>query len=735
MEIIKLPEDAIENIRKEFRFNLINVVKELVFNSIDAKATKINIYLLKNESDLEPAESLLIESFAKRSARTNRGKNTDKNAIIGTDVNEIKENKIYANRFGKNNGKRESFVDEIYDDIDSDDDIDNDDIDNDDIDNDDNCTNIQTSNTTSNTTSNLTKSETNSKNKKGTNDIDKKHLDANKSIKFSKSFSDKLNCGAGTILVNDNGAGMSKKDLLICADKYTTSRYPSTNNLSSKELGFATGLGLYNISSHAKLSISTRSMTEIFGCNLVLDKSKKYVEQSCRESVGTSVSVQNFTSKFIDFEYFALRLLLANVLITNKSLSICLSISDTHTFHVIENSSSREINYVMLPDIMDYWVYKEKHPELFKQSEHLLDRKFFFRIYASSYDELSGIPFDTSSESFPDAWVNESFASRRHIDSKYHQYLFAQSGFSSIQNKVQSNNQDTVYSHDNHNYNQGNNHINYNASFQNSTLEQFKMMISEFEANLESQMLNEAISLNNNNCLANSGHGNNLDFVKHFFFDHKKEQEACKVNNDQRSSSTDTRNSQILIFGINNHYFLKKTMSNGLVEIIDAAKLYKSYIYLQLMQIIQCRSNISTDLQEIRYTLDTSKKQSKFLEKFLPTIFLRINILSKFNDNVLTLTSYPNVHIFKNPRAFKSALSIIFDLIFNFNDVKFSEQSLSYIQSKTKSLKPDKSFSEQEIFEYLKELNRYQDAPLLQFSWQLFDKDFEWLIRTKSSFH
>ena len=66
------------------------------------------------------------------------------------------------------------------------------------------------------------------------------------------------NGGKGLIKVSDNGAGMSRDDLLLCVERYATSKIETASDIFSiKSLGFR-GEALPSIASVSRMQITTR---------------------------------------------------------------------------------------------------------------------------------------------------------------------------------------------------------------------------------------------------------------------------------------------------------------------------------------------------------------------------------------------------------------------------------------------------------------------------------------------
>jgi len=97
--------------------------------------------------------------------------------------------------------------------------------------------------------------------------------------------------GKGLIRVSDNGAGMSRDDLLLCIERHATSKIESAADLYSvKSLGFR-GEAIPSIASVSRMRITTRPRDQLEGNRLKISGGKLTAIDETGAPAGTTVEV------------------------------------------------------------------------------------------------------------------------------------------------------------------------------------------------------------------------------------------------------------------------------------------------------------------------------------------------------------------------------------------------------------------------------------------------------------
>ena len=99
--------------------------------------------------------------------------------------------------------------------------------------------------------------------------------------------------GRKTILITDNGVGMSKEDLLICYEKHSTSKIKNIEDLEKiYTLGFR-GEALYSIAAVSKLEITSRAREMQYGNKVRIEDFTARKIQPVSMNPGTKIEVKN----------------------------------------------------------------------------------------------------------------------------------------------------------------------------------------------------------------------------------------------------------------------------------------------------------------------------------------------------------------------------------------------------------------------------------------------------------
>lgn len=99
--------------------------------------------------------------------------------------------------------------------------------------------------------------------------------------------------GRQDITVTDNGLGMTRDDILLCAERHATSKMHSPTDLFAiTSLGFR-GEALASIGAVSRMTIDTRTGQEEEGTRLVIEGGIRRELGSIGRSIGTSVTVRN----------------------------------------------------------------------------------------------------------------------------------------------------------------------------------------------------------------------------------------------------------------------------------------------------------------------------------------------------------------------------------------------------------------------------------------------------------
>ena len=97
--------------------------------------------------------------------------------------------------------------------------------------------------------------------------------------------------GLDKIILKDNGSGMTKKDLSLCFERFTTSKISKLNDLQNiKSLGFR-GEALASIASISNLNIKTKHHSHTNGNEVQLNFGKSSNIKPCALAQGTIIDV------------------------------------------------------------------------------------------------------------------------------------------------------------------------------------------------------------------------------------------------------------------------------------------------------------------------------------------------------------------------------------------------------------------------------------------------------------
>ena len=98
--------------------------------------------------------------------------------------------------------------------------------------------------------------------------------------------------GKTLIVVEDNGTGMTKDDLILSVERHATSKLPSDDLFNINFLGFR-GEALASIASVAKLKISTKKETEEQGWEIEVKGGTRENLRPCSKPTGTRIEVRD----------------------------------------------------------------------------------------------------------------------------------------------------------------------------------------------------------------------------------------------------------------------------------------------------------------------------------------------------------------------------------------------------------------------------------------------------------
>lgn len=98
--------------------------------------------------------------------------------------------------------------------------------------------------------------------------------------------------GKSLIIVEDNGSGMDKEDLILSVERHATSKLPSDDLFNISYLGFR-GEALASIASVAKLKISTQKQNSDSGWEIELKAGSREALRPCSKPVGTTIEVRD----------------------------------------------------------------------------------------------------------------------------------------------------------------------------------------------------------------------------------------------------------------------------------------------------------------------------------------------------------------------------------------------------------------------------------------------------------
>ena len=98
--------------------------------------------------------------------------------------------------------------------------------------------------------------------------------------------------GKSLIVVEDNGSGMTKDDLILSVERHATSKLPSDDLFNISFLGFR-GEALASIASVAKLKISTQKEHEDCGWEIEVKAGSRENLRPCSKPTGTTIEVRD----------------------------------------------------------------------------------------------------------------------------------------------------------------------------------------------------------------------------------------------------------------------------------------------------------------------------------------------------------------------------------------------------------------------------------------------------------
>ncbi len=98
--------------------------------------------------------------------------------------------------------------------------------------------------------------------------------------------------GKSLIVVEDNGSGMDKEDLILSVERHATSKLPSDDLFNISYLGFR-GEALASIASVAKLKISTQKENSDSGWEIELKAGSREALRPCSKPTGTTIEVRD----------------------------------------------------------------------------------------------------------------------------------------------------------------------------------------------------------------------------------------------------------------------------------------------------------------------------------------------------------------------------------------------------------------------------------------------------------
>ncbi|MBR5599100.1 MAG: DNA mismatch repair endonuclease MutL [Alphaproteobacteria bacterium] len=98
--------------------------------------------------------------------------------------------------------------------------------------------------------------------------------------------------GKSLIIIEDNGSGMDKEDLILSIERHATSKLPSDDLFNISYLGFR-GEALASIASVAKLKISTKKTDSDTGWEIEVNAGTRETLLPCAKSYGTRIEVRD----------------------------------------------------------------------------------------------------------------------------------------------------------------------------------------------------------------------------------------------------------------------------------------------------------------------------------------------------------------------------------------------------------------------------------------------------------
>lgn len=159
--------------------------------------------------------------------------------------------------------------------------------------------------------------------------------------------------GKKIIEVKDNGIGMSKTDLLICTDRFTTSKISSVEDIYNiKTLGFR-GEALSSIAAVSKIEVTSKNESSKTAVKLIIENDKKEVEDASNTR-GSIIKVRDLFYKVpvrlkflksVDTETSHIYDLIFKLAIVNHDIKFVLEAEGKELLNVVEVETLKERIY------------------------------------------------------------------------------------------------------------------------------------------------------------------------------------------------------------------------------------------------------------------------------------------------------------------------------------------------------------------------------------------------------
>ncbi|MDH5723601.1 MAG: DNA mismatch repair endonuclease MutL [Alphaproteobacteria bacterium] len=153
---------------------------------------------------------------------------------------------------------------------------------------------------------------------------------------------DIYNGGKDKIIINDNGSGMSKEDLVAALDRHATSKLPDDDLLNISYLGFR-GEALASIASVARVTIQTHDSVSGESWQISCEAGKKSGISPCAHPKGTRIEVKDLfyaTPARLKFqktqrsEYIAVKDIVTRLAMVNPSVAFKLTHDGDRKLHL-----------------------------------------------------------------------------------------------------------------------------------------------------------------------------------------------------------------------------------------------------------------------------------------------------------------------------------------------------------------------------------------------------------------